>query len=437
MSDNDTMEIENYQAGISPIGTVVADSDDDDPFIPRSRIPFKLAVIFWDSWRTWHMGLLRYIGVCRKRSEKVNQGEHAALLLAGFCELMKLVVNTCYYRQPLNPVWAPRVGYYCFDLFRTIGSGDRLHMTLHDLAEEINPSFVPDRGGCYVCPMARSFGTIIHAGLGDAWGHPMTWHGMAAGGNREGLFLVGLFRMALRQAGGAGLSQLDRRRLSRCYELLMQLFYMTRAEEEKRVTGGVSVGLQQFQNEVECVLDGVTGSVEEFSLLGFGGKLLMKLRNMQDPKIVEEIMDKDKILMQQHAETITNDYSQHVQTGFIGDNSGTVTFNDTETGQQEAPSQKTQEKSSKKAKEGGAKPPNREIKNLIRQILEENEEGFDCSGLFYQLQTHRAAIPEWVQEKENMKSYISSFIGALRKDLKPEKKTITKSPYRIIPSDDA
>jgi hypothetical protein len=434
MDENSPIEIMDYPLEKIQIGT--AGIERGESFIPRGRFPFKAAAFFWDSWRTWHIGVLRHIGFYHKRPEKVNQGEHAAQLLAGFCELLRMVVDTCYCRQPLNPVWSPKAGYYCFDLFHTIREGDRLHMTLHDLASEINPSFVPDRGGCCVCPMARSFGTIIHSGLGDAWGHPMGWHGMA-GGNREGLFLVGLFRMALDQAGVAGLSPLERMRLERCYELLMHLFYLTRAEAEKQMTGGVSVGLQQFRHEVERVLDGDSGSAEAFSLLGFGGKRLMKLRNMRDPKILEEIMEQEKILIQQHAETITNDYSRHVQKGFIGDNSGTVNISDSEPGRQEDAPEEAREEETPKKKAAGANPPNRENKKLIRTLLENSEEGFDISGLFFQLQANGAVIPEWVQGKDHVKSYISSFIGALRKDLEPEKKTISKSPYRIIPSDDA
>ncbi len=432
---------DNYPTGYplekARFGTAIAGIERGDSFMPRGRFPFKAAVFFWDSWRTWHMGVLRHIGVYHKRPEKVHQGEHAARLLAGFCELLRMVVDTCYCRRPLNPVWSPTIGYYCFDLFRTIREGDRLHMTLHDLASEINPSFVPDRGGCCICPMARAFGTIIHSGLGDAWGHPMGWHGMA-GGNRDGLFLVGLFHMALRQADGAGLSPLERARLERCYELLMHLFYLTRAEAEEQMTGGVSVGLRQFQHEVECVLDGGVESAETFSLLGFGGKRLMKLRNMRDPKVLEEIMEQEKILIQQHAETITNDYSRHVEKGFIGDNSGTVNFNGAEPGQEEEEAtQETREEALRPKKSAGANPPNREVKNLIRTLLERSEEGFSISSLFYQLQANGAVIPEWVQDKAQMKSYISSFIGALRKELEPEKKTISASPYRIIPSDAA
>lgn len=413
------------------VGTVAAENKGGDGlFMHRGRLPFKLIAFFWDSFRTWHMGVLRHIGFFHKRPDKVNQGDHAAQLQAGFCELMKLVVDTHYYRRPLNPTWSPQIGYYCFDLFRAIIEADRLHMTLHDLASEINPSFVPNRGGCYICAMARAFGTIIESGLGSAWGHPMAWHGMASG-NREGLFLVGLFRMALRRADGTGLPPLECERLSHCYELLVQLLYMVQAEAEKRLTGGVSVGIQQFRSEVESVLDGADQSAEMFSLLGFGGKQLMKLRNLHDPQVLEEKMDKgkEKILIQQHAESITNDYSKHVQKGFIGDNTGTVNFNDSESGkEEEAP---------KKARAAGANPPNREVLNLIRRILEENDNGFDAISLFFQLQTRDAVIPEWVQKDKDVRSYISTFIGALRKEMGPEKKTVSKSPYRIIPADDA
>ena len=146
---------------------------------------------------------------------------------------------------------------------------------------------------------------------------------------------------------------------------------------------------------------------------------------------MEEIMTRRKegILFQQHAENITNDYSQNVQKGFIGDNTGTVNFNDAEqTNQADAPM---------KAKAGGAKPPNQEVLKLVRKILEENDNGYDAMGLYSELHARGAVIPEWVQDKREIKPYISSFIGALRKDMKAEKKTISKSPYRIIPTDDA
>lgn len=400
----------------------------DGLFMRRGGLPFKVAVFFWDSFRTWHIGALRHMGFFHKRPERVHPGEHAGQLLSGFCELMKILVNASYYRRPLNPTWAPQIGYYCFDLFRIVLDIDRLHMTLHDLAAEINPAFVPNRGGCYLCAMARSFGTIMRHGLGNAWGHPMTWHGMASG-NREGLFLVGLFRMALRQGDEAALSPLERERLGHCYELLMQLLYMTQAEAEKRVTGSVSVGMPQFQHEVESVLDGTNQDVATFSLLGFGGKRLMKLRNMRGAEVREEMMEKDKILIQQHAESITNDYSSHVEKGFIGDNAGTVNFNES--------SPVLQEDIPKKTKNTGANPPNREIQKTIRQILEENDDGFDAMRLFSELHARGVVIPEWVQDKPHVKSYISSFIGALRKEMEPEKKTVSKSPYRIVPADDA
>lgn len=403
-------------------------SNDEGLFMRRGRFPFKATAFFWDSFRTWHSGFLRHIGFFHKRPENVNQGEHAAQLLSGLCELLKMVIDTCYYRRPLNPTWSPRIGYYCYDLFRTVRETDRLHMALHDLASEINPSFVPERGSCYICAMTRSFGSIIHSGLGDAWGHPMTWHGMASG-NREGLFLVGLFRMALRRTDENVLMPLETARLSHCYELLIQLLYMTQAEVERRMTGGVSVGIQQFQREVEHVLDGAAYNANEFSLLGFGGKKIMKLRNVRDPEIMEEMMDKERVLIQQHAESITNDYSKHVEKGFIGDNSGTVNFSETETTkQEEAP---------KKAKAAGANPPNQENLKLIRQILEENDNGYDAMGLFSELHARAAIIPEWVQDKQQVKQYISSFITALRKELEPEKKAVQKSPYRIIPAEDA
>lgn len=399
-------------------------------FVQRGRFSFKVTAFFWDSFRTWHSGVARQIGFIHKRPEKVNQGEHAAQMLCGFAELMKLIVDACYYRRPLNPTWSPVIGYYCWDLFRTIREADRLHMTLHDLASEVDQSFVPGRGGCYVCAMARSFGSIIHSGLGDAWGHPMTWHGMASG-HREGLFLVGLFRMALRRVDEAELAPLEIERMKHSYEMLMQLLHMTQAEAEKRLTGGVSVSIQQFQREVEYVLDNAGHSAETFSLLGFGGKKIMKLRNLRAPEVMEEIMNmnKERILIQQHAESITNDYSKHVEKGFIGDNAGTVNI----TGVEET----KQEDASKKAKAGGANPPNRETLKLIRRILEENDNGYDAMGLFSELHAREAIIPEWVQDKPQVKQYISSFITALRKELEPEKKTVQKSPYRIVPTEDA
>ncbi len=405
---------------------VAVSNRDDGLFIPRGRLSFKAAAFFWDSFRTWHSEWLRHIGFFHKRPEKVNHGEHAERMLAGLCELMKMVVDTCYYRRPLNPAWSPRLGYVFFDLFRTIREGDRLHVTMHDLASEINPSFVANRGSCHVCAMARAFGIIIHSGLGDAWGHPMTWHGMASG-HREGLFLVGLFRMAIRRADEAELSPPERDRLSHCYELLMQLLYLTQAEAERRLTGGVSVGIRQFQREVECGLDGAAGSADMFSLLGFGGKRIMQLRDLREPEVLEEIMNKEKVLIQQHATCITNDYSKNVEKGFIGDNSGTVNFNDSESGQA----------ATLKPPASGANPPNKAVKELIRQLLEEKSEGFNTAQLFFELQTHNATIPEWVQKKDQVHSYISSFIAALRKELKPEKKTVSRSPYRIVPSDDA
>ena len=408
-----------------------------DLYLPRGRFPFRVTAFFWDSFRTWHSGWLRHIGFLHKRPEKVNQGEHASKLLCGFSELLKMIIDTCYSRRPLNPTWAPQIGYYCFDLFRTIREADRLHMTLHDLASEIDPSFVADRGGCYICSMVRSFGTIIHSGLGNGWGHPMTWHGMASG-NREGLFLVGLFRMALRWAGEPDFLLLERERLSHCYELLIQLLHMVQAEAETRLTGGVSVGIQQFRREVENALDGAAGNAETFALLGFGGKQIMKLRNLQSPEVLEETMDKEKILIQQHAKSIKNDYSKHVQKGFIGNNEGTVNFNDAETKQADPKQQEEAPKeASQKAKASGANPPNKEVQKLIWKILEENDRGYTALDLFSELHDRCATIPEWVQDKPQVNQYISSFIGALRKEMKAEKKTISKMPYRIIPNDDA
>ncbi len=299
---------EKAQASVASIGN----ERGNDLFLPRGRFPFKVTAFFWDSFRTWHWGLLRYIGFFHKHPETVNQGEHAARLLSGFSELLKMIIDTCYSRRPLNPTLSPVIGYYCYDLFRTIVKADSLHMTLHDLASEIDPSFAPDRGSCSVCAMARSFGTIIHSGLGNAWGHPMTWHSMA-NGKREGLFLTGLFHMALQRAGATDFSTLERDRLSHCYELIIQLLHMTQAEAETHLTGGVSVGPQQFRREVENVLDGTAENAEAFALLGFGGKQIMKLRNLQSPEVLEETMDKGKILIQQHAKSIKNDYSQHVQ----------------------------------------------------------------------------------------------------------------------------
>jgi hypothetical protein len=414
---------------------VVVGNEYGSAFIARDRLPFKTVAFFWDSWCTWHMDMRRNIAMHHWRQEKAAEGEHAVLLLSGFRELLRIVVDACYRRRPLPPIRSWSAGYYCFDLPLDIFEASKLHMILHDLAAEINPSLVSDRGCCCICPMAKVFGSIIHSGLADAWGHPMTWHGMADG-NREGLFLVGLFRMALRQAAGAGLSPMDRERLGRCYALLMHLFYLTRVDAEHRLAGGVPIGMQQFQHEVECVLDS-TGSSEAFSLLGFGGKQLMRLRNMRDPKILEELMEQEKTLIQQHAGIIINDYSRRVRNGFIGDSSGPVYFNDAEPRQQEESPRKISEEALPQKKLTGANPPNREVKNLIRTLLEKSEEGFSTSGLFYQLQANDATIPEWVQGKDQVKSYISSFIGALRKDLESEKKTITKSPYRIIPSDDA
>ena len=403
----------------------------DALYVRRSRFSFKVMAFFWDSFRTWHSGWLRDIGILHKRPKKVNQGDHAAELLCGFAELMKMIVDSCYYRRPLNPTWAPVIGYYCYDLFRAVCEADRLHMTLHDLAFEINPSFVANRGACHVCAMARSFGSIIHSGLGDAWGHPMTWHGMASG-HREGLFLVGLFRMALRRVAETDLVPLQIERMKHSYELLMQLLYMTQAEAEKRLTGGTSVGIQQFQQEAEYILDGVVQDAEAFSRIGFGGKKIMKLRDLRDPEILEEIMNarKQGITIQQHAESITNDYSQTVQKGFIGDNTGTVNFNGTDVAAH-------REESPKKAKAGGANPPNQEVKKLIRQILEENVNGYDAMELYSELHARGAVIPEWVQDKPQVKQYISSFMSALRKEMEPEKKTISKSPYKIVPTDDA
>jgi hypothetical protein len=347
-----------------------------------------------------------------------------------------MIIDTCYSRRPLNPTLSPVIGYYCYDLFRTIVKADSLHMTLHDLASEIDPSFAPDRGSCHVCAMARSFGTIIHSGLGNAWGHPMTWHSMA-NGKREGLFLTGLFRMALQRAGATDFSTMERDRLSHCYELIIQLLHMTQAEAETRLTGGVSVGLQQFRREVENVLDGTAENAEAFALLGFGGKQIMKLRNLQSPEVLEETMDKEKILIQQHAKSIKNDYSQHVQKGFIGNNEGTVNFNDAEPKQTDPKQQEEAPKEApQKAKASGANPPNKEVQKLIRQILEENDNGYTALALFSELHTRNAIIPEWVQEKPQVNQYISSFIGALRKELKMEKKTVSKSPYRIMPVDD-
>ncbi len=115
-----------------------------------------------------------------------------------------------------------------------------------------------------------------------------------------------------------------------------------------------------------------------------------------------------------------------------------MNFNGAEPGQEEEEAtQETREEALRPKKSAGANPPNREVKNLIRTLLERSEEGFSISSLFYQLQANGAVIPEWVQDKAQMKSYISSFIGALRKELEPEKKTISASPYRIIPSDAA
>lgn len=96
-----------------------------------------------------------------------------------------------------------------------------------------------------------------------------------------------------------------------------------------------------------------------------------------------------------------------------------------------------QTEASGKAGATGANPPNKKNQKIVRQILEENVDGLSSAELFFQLQTHDAVIPEWVQQKDQMKQYISSFIGALRKELEPEKKTVSKSPYRIIPTDDA
>ena len=127
----------------------------------------------------------------------------------------------------------------------------------------------------------------------------------------------------------------------------------------------------RFTTEViENVLDGTPENAEAFALLGFGGKQIMKLRNLQSPEVLEETMDKEKILIQQHAKSIKNDYSQHVQKGFIGNNEGTVNFNDAEPKQADPKQQEEAPKEApQKARASGANPPNKEVKKRLIRFL--------------------------------------------------------------------
>ena len=86
---------------------------------------------------------MRHIGFFHKRPAEVNHGQHAAQLLSGFADLLKIIVDACYYRRPLNPTWSPVIGYYCYDLFRSVLEADRLHMTLHDMAAASTRRWLP------------------------------------------------------------------------------------------------------------------------------------------------------------------------------------------------------------------------------------------------------------------------------------------------------